>query len=174
MFHGWSPQRQTYQEVETQAQACADAGVFLISPFVGRIFDWYKKAEGKDSYPPHEDPGVVSVTHIFNYYKKFGYKTQIMGASFRNVDEVLELAGCDLLTISPSLLAELEETEGDLEQKLIPEEAMKAEIEKISLDEKDFRWMLNEDAMATEKLSDGIRRFNADLNKLKEMILEYM
>ncbi len=157
-----------------QAIACAEAGVQLISPFVGRIYDWHKKDRGVDHIPGVEDPGVLSVQEIYKYYKKFGYDTEVMGASFRNTEEIIELAGCDLLTISPSLLAELEETEGDLEQKLIQEEAMKADIEKISLDEKGFRWMLNEDAMATEKLSDGIRRFNADLSKLKEMILGYM
>jgi len=157
-----------------QAIACAEAGVQLISPFVGRIYDWHKKDRGVDHIPGVEDPGVLSVQEIFRYYKKFGYKTEVMGASFRNTEEIIELAGCDLLTISPTLLAELEETEGNLERKLIEEEAMKADIERISLDEKDFRWMHNEDAMATEKLSEGIRKFNADLNKLKEMILEYI
>ncbi len=157
-----------------QAIACAEAGVQLISPFVGRIYDWHKKDRGVDHIPGSEDPGVISVREIFTYYKKFGYKTEVMGASFRNTEEIIELAGCDLLTISPSLLAELEGTVGDLVRKLDPAEAMKSDIEKISLDEKGFRWMLNEDAMATEKLSDGIRRFNADLSKLKEMILDYM
>ena len=157
-----------------QAIACAEAGVQLISPFVGRIYDWHKKDRGVDHIPGAEDPGVLSVREIFNYYKKFGYKTEVMGASFRNSEEIIELAGCDLLTISPALLAELEETEGKLLQKLIPEEAMLSDMDKISLDEKAFRWMLNESAMATEKLSEGIRRFNADLNKLKQMVLKFM
>ena len=157
-----------------QAIACAEAGVQLISPFVGRIYDWHKKDRGVDHIPGAEDPGVLSVREIFNYYKKFGYKTEVMGASFRNSEEIIELAGCDLLTISPALLAELEETEGKLLQKLIPEEAMLSDMDKISLDEKAFRWMLNENAMATEKLSEGIRRFNADLNKLKQMVLKFM
>lgn len=153
-----------------QAIACAEAGATLISPFVGRILDWYKKAEGKDSYLPHEDPGVISVTHIFNYYKKFGYNTQIMGASFRNVDEVLELAGSDLLTIAPKLLKELTNTQGDVPQKLCANHAANVDLEKISVDEKTFRWMLNEDAMATEKLSEGIRNFAKDTIKLEKML----
>ena len=157
-----------------QAIACAEAGVQLISPFVGRIFDWHKKDRGVDHIPGNEDPGVLSVRGIYNYYKKFGYKTEVMGASFRNTEEIIELAGCDLLTISPSLLAELEETEGLLTPKLMPEDAMKSDFEKISLNEKSFRWMLNENAMATEKLSEGIRRFNADLMKLKKMIKELL
>ncbi|MFC2098169.1 transaldolase [Bacteroidota bacterium] len=157
-----------------QAIACAEAGVQLISPFVGRIYDWYKKDRGVDHIPGTEDPGVLSVREIYKYYKKFGYKTEVMGASFRNTEEIVELAGCDLLTISPALLAELEGMEGKLERRLIREEALQAEIEKISLDETAFRWMLNENAMATEKLSEGIRRFNDDLNKLKEMIFEHM
>ncbi len=157
-----------------QAIACAEAGVQLISPFVGRIFDWYKKERGVDHIPGAEDPGVISVREIYRYYKKFGYRTVVMGASFRNTEEIIELAGCDLLTISPALLAELEGMEGELVQKLVPEEAMESDIQKISLDEKSFRWMLNENAMATEKLSEGIRRFNADLNKLKKMILEFL
>ena len=157
-----------------QAIACAEAGVQLISPFVGRIYDWHKKDRGVDHIPGAEDPGVLSVREIFNYYKKFGYQTEVMGASFRNSEEIIELAGCDLLTISPALLAELEETEGKLMQKLIPQEAKMSDMDKISLDEKAFRWMLNENAMATEKLSEGIRRFNADLNKLKQMVLKFM
>ncbi len=157
-----------------QAVACAEAGVQLISPFVGRIYDWHKKDRGVDHIPGAEDPGVLSVKEIYDYYKKFGYRTEVMGASFRNTEEIIELAGCDLLTISPALLGELEETEGELVRKLVPGEAMDSDLEKISLDEKGFRWMLNEDAMATEKLSEGIRRFNADLNKLKKMILEFM
>ncbi|MFC2115664.1 transaldolase [Bacteroidota bacterium] len=157
-----------------QAIACAEAGVQLISPFVGRIYDWYKKDRGVDHIPGSEDPGVLSVREIYDYYKKFGYQTEVMGASFRNSEEIIELAGCDLLTISPALLAELEETEGELERKLKPEEAMLSDMDKVSLDEKAFRWMLNENAMATEKLSEGIRRFNADLKKLKQMILEFL
>jgi transaldolase len=157
-----------------QAIACAEAGVQLISPFVGRIYDWHRKDRGVDHIPGPEDPGVISVQEIYRYYKKFGYPTEVMGASFRNTGEIIELAGCDLLTISPALLAELESMEGKLERKLRPDEAAAAEIEKVSLDEKAFRWMLNENAMATEKLSEGIRRFNADLNQLKEMILSYM
>ncbi|MDZ4743849.1 MAG: transaldolase [Verrucomicrobiota bacterium] len=154
-----------------QAVACADAGVQLISPFVGRIFDWYKKSTGKESYASHEDPGVLSVTRIYNYYKKYGYKTEVMGASFRNLGEITELAGCDLLTISPQLLEELMTAQGTLPLKL---DASKAEANctepKIPIDEKSFRWMLNEDQMATEKLSDGIRAFTADLLKLEKFI----
>lgn len=157
-----------------QAIGCAEANATLISPFVGRILDWYKKAEGKDGYPPAEDPGVVSVTSIYNYYKSFGYKTQVMGASFRNIDEILELAGCDLLTISPKLLKELQETEGSVPQKLASEKADKASVEKIEVDEKVFRWMLNEDQMATEKLSEGIRKFAADTRKLEKKLLELL
>lgn len=155
---------------DVQAIACAEAGVQLISPFVGRIFDWYKKDRGVDSIAAKEDPGVLSVTDIFNYYKKFDYKTEIMGASFRNTGEILELAGCDLLTISPDLLAELESSSDLVEQKLNKENAKTKEIEKIELDEKTFRWMLNENAMATEKLAEGIRKFSADLVKLEKFI----
>lgn len=151
-----------------QAVACAEAGVQLISPFVGRILDWHKKNSGKTDYPPTEDPGVVSVTQIYNYYKKFGYKTEIMGASFRNVGEILELAGCDLLTISPNLLEELSKTNGTVSRKLVPENAEKEDIQKLSMDEKTFRWMLNENQMATEKLSDGIRVFANDAIKLEK------
>ncbi|MGL4539491.1 MAG: transaldolase [Candidatus Rhabdochlamydia sp.] len=153
-----------------QAIACAEAKATLISPFVGRILDWYKKQEKKDSYPPKEDPGVISVTTIYNYYKKIGYKTQIMGASFRNVDEILELAGCDLLTIAPKLLAELQKLDGPLERKLDPKKAQQITSDPIALDEKSFRWHLNENAMATEKLSEGIRVFAQDSRKLKKMI----
>ncbi|NGX50570.1 MAG: Transaldolase [Chlamydiae bacterium] len=154
----------------SQAIACAEAGATLISPFVGRILDWYKKAEGKESYPPDEDPGVVSVTQIFNYYKKFGHKTQIMGASFRNIEEVLELAGSDLLTISPKLLKELSEAEGAVPKKLSADKASSMDIEKISIDERAFRWQLNENAMATEKLAEGIRTFAKDTVKLEKEI----
>lgn len=142
-----------------QAIHCADSNVTLISPFVGRILDWYKEKEKVQGYAPADDPGVKSVTTIYNYYKKFGYKTQIMGASFRNKEEILELAGCDLLTIAPQLLEELSKAEGDVPHKLDLEIAKKSNIQKISLDEKTFRLMLNEDAMATEKLSEGIRGF---------------
>lgn len=157
-----------------QAIACAEAGATLISPFVGRILDWYKKAEGKESYPSDEDPGVISVTEIFNYYKKFGYKTQIMGASFRNIDEVLELAGSDLLTIAPKLLKELTELEGTVPKKLCADKASKMDIKKIAVDEKTFRWMVNENAMATEKLAEGIRTFAKDTVKLETLIKTLM
>ncbi|MCD6180591.1 MAG: transaldolase [Bacteroidales bacterium] len=155
---------------EVQAIACAEAGVQLISPFVGRILDWYKKDRGVDNIDPTEDPGVLSVTEIFNYYKKFDYKTEIMGASFRNTGEITELAGCDLLTISPNLLAELEASNKNIEQKLNSETAKAKEIEKTELDEKSFRWLFNENAMATEKLAEGIRKFSADLVKLEKFI----
>ena len=153
-----------------QAVACAEAGVTLISPFVGRILDWFKKSEGVDGYAPAEDPGVISVTEIYHYYKKFGYKTVIMGASFRNVEEILELAGCDLLTISPDFIHDLSKSEGHVERKLDPEHGAGKDIKKIALDEKTFRWMLNEDAMGTEKLSEGIRNFTKDTLKLVKHI----
>ena len=153
-----------------QAVACAEAGVRLISPFVGRILDWHKKDRGVAEIPAKEDPGVISATNIFNYYKKFGYPTQVMAASFRNTGEIIELAGCDLLTISPKLLKELEQTEGKLTKKLDAEAAANIEIEKITMDEKTFRWMMNEDAMATEKMAEGIRNFTKDLVKLEERI----
>ncbi len=157
-----------------QAVACAEAGVTLISPFVGRILDWYKKSLGVDSIPAPEDPGVKSVAYIYSYFKKFGYKTEIMGASFRNTGEIIELAGCDLLTIAPKLLEELKTTDGKLVRKLDPEAAKKSDLKKITLDEKTFRWMLNEDAMATEKLSEGIRHFSADLVKLEKYLHQRM
>jgi transaldolase len=153
-----------------QAVACAEAGVTLISPFVGRIHDWYLKDRGVKSIAPTDDPGVHSVVQIYNYFKKFDYRTEVMGASFRNIGEITELAGCDLLTISPDLLDELHKADGTLTRKLSPEKAKAEKLEKIHLDEKSFRWMLNEDAMATEKLADGIRKFAADLNKLKELV----
>jgi transaldolase len=153
-----------------QAIACAEAGVQLISPFVGRILDWFKKSTGKADFVAAEDPGVLSVKEIYNYYKKYGYKTEIMGASFRNVGEILELAGCDLLTISPTLLDELQKTPGLLTRKLSPENARDFQMPKQSLDEKAFRWMFNENQMATEKLSDGIRVFAADSIKLEKTI----
>ncbi len=152
-----------------QALACAEAGVKLISPFVGRILDWHKKNTGKD-YAPAEDPGVLSVTQIFNYYKRFGYKTEVMGASFRNKGEILELAGCDLLTIAPSLLKELAESTEPVAKKLDAQKVASLEIERVSFDEKSFRWSHNEDQMATEKLSDGIRLFAADAIKLEALI----
>lgn len=155
-----------------QAVACADAGVTLISPFVGRILDWYKKAENLAGYPADEDPGVQSVTRIFNYYKRHGHDTAIMGASFRNIDEILELAGCDYLTISPALLGELSSTDGELSRKLDPNKAREMEIERTDYDETRFRWQLNEDAMATEKLSEGIRLFAADTLKLEQFARE--
>lgn len=153
-----------------QAIACAEAKATLISPFVGRIFDWYKKHDGVSSYPPAQDPGVISVTQIYNYFKKFDYKTQVMGASFRNVDEIIELAGCDLLTIAPSLLQELSQATGAVERKLDKAHAKTMPIEKIILDEKTFRLMLNDDQMATEKLSEGIRKFAEDAVKLENML----
>lgn len=155
---------------EVQAIACAEAGVQLISPFVGRILDWHKKDRGLAHIEPVEDPGVLSVTEIFNYYKKFDYKTEIMGASFRNTGEIIELAGCDLLTISPNLLAELEASDAKIEQKLDAEKAKSLAIEKVELDEKTFRWLFNQNAMATEKLAEGIRKFSADLVKLENFI----
>ena len=154
-----------------QAVACADAGVQLISPFVGRIMDWHKAKTGND-YAPAEDPGVQSVTAIYNYYKKFDYATEVMGASFRNTGEITELAGCDLLTISPNLLEELQGTEGDLPCKLNEETANGSNVEKITLNETAFRWELNEDPCATEKLADGIRRFAADTVKLEQFLTE--
>lgn len=155
-----------------QAVACAEAGVTLISPFVGRIYDWFKKEHGGAEIPPDQDPGVASVTIIYNYYKKFDYKTQVMGASFRNVNQILRLAGSDLLTISPDLLDKLEQTEGVVERKLDPEKAKASEGDRIHLDEKTFCWMHNEDAMATEKLAEGIRKFNADAQHLQQYALE--
>ena len=154
-----------------QAVACAEAGVQLISPFVGRIMDWHKAKTGND-YAPAEDPGVQSVTAIYNYYKKFDYATEVMGASFRNTGEITELAGCDLLTISPNLLEELQGTEGDLPCKLNEETANASNVEKITLNETAFRWELNEDPCATEKLADGIRRFAADTVKLEQFLTE--
>lgn len=151
-----------------QAVACAEAGVTLISPFVGRIYDWYKKDQGGDDIPIEADPGVKSVTKIYNYFKHFDYKTQVMGASFRKVGQITELAGCDLLTISPELLDEMQKTEGEVPRKLTVDAAKAESFDKIHLDEKLFRWMHNEDPMAVDKLADGIRRFAADTVKLKE------
>ena len=153
-----------------QAIACAENGITLISPFVGRILDWYKKDTGRDSYAPDEDPGVVSVTSIYNYYKKFGYKTEVMGASFRNLGEITELAGCDLLTIAPSLLAELQATESELPRKLDPAKAATADIEKVSVDKATFERLHAEDRMATEKLAEGIDGFTKALEALEKLL----
>ncbi len=155
-----------------QAIACAENGITLISPFVGRILDWYKKDTGKDSYAPAEDPGVVSVTEIYNYYKKFGYKTEVMGASFRNVGEITELAGSDLLTIAPSLLAELQATEGELVRKLDPDHAATLDIEKLSIDKETFHRLHAENRMATEKLAEGISGFATALETLEKLLAE--
>jgi transaldolase len=153
-----------------QAIACAEAGITLISPFVGRILDWYKKETGRDSYPPEEDPGVLSVTNIYNYYKKFGYTTEVMGASFRNMGEITELAGCDLLTISPALLAELLAATGELPHKLDPAKAAAMDIEKISIDKETFDRMHAEDRMASEKLDEGIKGFTKALEALEQLL----
>ena len=155
-----------------QAIACAEAGVTLISPFVGRILDWHKKDTGRDSYPATEDPGVLSVSRIYNYYKKFGYKTEIMGASFRNMGEIVELAGCDLLTISPALLDELQNTQGELIRKLDPEVAAKSDIAQISMDKATFDAMHEGDRMASEKLDEGIKGFSQALVTLEELLTE--
>jgi transaldolase len=152
-----------------QAIACADAGVTLISPFVGRILDWYKKDTGKDFHGA-DDPGVESVTRIYDYFKKFGYKTVVMGASFRNIDEIRELAGCDLLTISPNLLAELEKTEGELPRKLDPEKTKTMTIERITVDKATFDKMHAADRMATDKLKEGIEGFSSALEKLEGLL----
>ncbi|PMB05280.1 transaldolase [Fischerella thermalis CCMEE 5198] len=155
-----------------QAIACAEAGVTLISPFVGRILDWYKKETGRDSYPSAEDPGVLSVTKIYNYYKKFGYKTEVMGASFRNIGEITELAGCDLLTISPALLGELQATIGELPRKLDASKALGMAIEKISMDKATFDKMHTADRMASEKLDEGIKGFTKALESLEQLLAE--
>jgi transaldolase len=152
-----------------QAVACAEANVQLISPFVGRILDWHKKNAGRD-FAPAEDPGVQSVAQIYTYYKKFGYRTEVMGASFRNIGEILELAGCDLLTISPQLLGELHASTATVTRQLDAKQAATAQIERVSFDEKSFRFALNEDAMATEKTAEGIRQFSADIVKLEQLI----
>ncbi|HEY8991640.1 MAG TPA: transaldolase family protein, partial [Luteolibacter sp.] len=154
-----------------QAVACAEAGVQLISPFVGRILDWYKASTGKD-YQGDEDPGVTSVKQIYTYYKKFGYKTEVMGASFRNTGEILALAGCDLLTISPGLLADLQKSTDTVERRLSEEAAAGLDLEKVSYDEKTFRYEFNQDAMATEKTAQGIRGFAADIVKLENLVNE--
>ena len=153
-----------------QAIACAEADAQLISPFVGRIYDWFKKSTGEE-YSGEQDPGVQSVKRIYAYYKKFGYKTEVMGASFRNTSQIIELAGCDLLTISPDLLQKLSESDEKISRKLSPEQALQSSGEKIYCDEKAFRFMLNADAMATEKLAEGIRLFCADTEKLEQLII---
>jgi transaldolase len=154
-----------------QAIACAEAKVRLISPFVGRIYDWYKAKTGQE-YTGADDPGVKSVRTIYNYFKKFGYETQVMGASFRNTSQILHLAGCDLLTISPELLGELQSSDGKVSRCLSAEEAKASDVTKIPMDEKTFRWMLNEDAMGTEKLAEGIRKFTEDIIKLEGLIAQ--
>jgi transaldolase len=152
-----------------QAIACAEAKVRLISPFVGRIYDWYKAKTGQE-YTGADDPGVKSVRTIYNYFKKFGYETQVMGASFRNTSQILHLAGCDLLSISPELLGELQASDGEVGRQLSVEEAKASDVTKVPMDEKTFRWMLNEDAMGTEKLAEGIRKFTEDIVKLEGLI----
>jgi len=154
-----------------QAVACADAGVTLISPFVGRIYDWHRQARKVDDIPIEEDPGVTSVTRIYGYYKKYGYKTQVMGASFRKTGQILALAGCDLLTIAPDLLEKLSSTPGPVERKLSPEKAAGIDMPKVALDETAFRWLFNEDVMASDKLAEGIRRFDADARKLEKLLI---
>jgi transaldolase len=153
------------------AVACAEAGVTLISPFVGRIYDWYRKERKVEDIAPADDPGVQSVTRIYHYYKKFGYKTQVMGASFRKVEQIVGLAGCDLLTIAPDLMDKMVKTEGEVTRRLTVDAAKASNAEKIVLDERTFRWLHNEDAMATEKLAEGIRRFHADARKLEDYVL---
>lgn len=153
-----------------QAIICAEARATLISPFVGRILDWYKKNDPKP-FTPDQDPGVVSVKQIYDYYKHFGYKTQIMGASFRNKEEILELAGCDLLTIAPKFLQELSDEEGDVPRKLDPKKAAEVQLDKIHLTEASFRWALNQNQMATQKLSEGIYKFAEDFVKLEKLVL---
>ncbi|KAL7567028.1 hypothetical protein ACA910_019951 [Epithemia clementina (nom. ined.)] len=157
-----------------QAIACGDAGCTLISPFVGRIFDYYKKALGVDKFKPEEDPGVVSVTKIYNYYKKYGYNTIVMGASFRYKDQITQLCGCDRLTISPNLLDELTDATDPVPKMLEASNAATVDIEKIDMDEKTFRWMMNDDPMATEKLADGIRGFAKDIVSLEKIVKSKM
>jgi transaldolase len=155
-----------------QAVACAEAGIQLISPFVGRILDWHKAKSPAADFAGAKDPGVVSVTQIYTYYKRFGYKTEVMGASFRNTSEILELAGCDLLTIAPPLLAELAKSEAPVRRMLDAKAAARADLKPVSFDEKRFRFALNEDAMATEKTAEGIRLFSADIVKLEQLIAQ--
>ncbi|MEJ2452334.1 MAG: transaldolase [Gammaproteobacteria bacterium] len=153
-----------------QAVACAQAGVTLVSPFVGRILDWYKKSESRESYLPVDDPGVKSVIEIFHYFKKHNYPTVVMGASFRNTGEILELAGCDLLTIAPPLMEELRNSEGKLERKLDPKDSAAMQIPHLDVSESNFRWLMNDSAMATEKLAEGIRNFTKDTIKLESLL----
>ena len=155
-----------------QAVASAQAGATLISPFVGRILDWYKKHDGVNGYAPHEDPGVKSVTDIYNYFKKFDHKTTVMGASFRNKDEILELAGCDLLTIAPPLMEELQNSDGEVPAKLSADNAKTMHMDRLDVSQSNFRWLMNNDAMATEKLAEGIRGFTADTIKLEKYVQE--
>jgi len=155
-----------------QARACAEAGTYLISPFVGRILDWYKKSTGRTDYPANEDPGVISVTEIYNYYKSQGFKTVVMGASFRNTGEILALAGCDRLTISPQLMEELANSETEVVQQLVTTQP--SNTDESPLDESKFRWLMNQDAMATEKLSEGIRNFAIDQEKLEKQLTEML
>jgi transaldolase len=154
-----------------QAAACADAGVTLISPFVGRIYDWHRQARKVDDIPLEEDPGVLSVARIYAYYKKYGYATQVMGASFRKTGQILALAGCDLLTIAPDLLEKLSKVNGEVPRQLSPEKAKSLDMPKVKLDESAYRWLFNEDAMASDKLAEGIRRFDADARKLEKLIV---
>jgi transaldolase len=154
-----------------QAVACADAGVTLISPFVGRIYDWHRQQRKVEDIDIADDPGVASVTRIYTYYKKYDYKTQVMGASFRKTGQILALAGCDLLTIAPDLLDKLSKADGDIPRKLSPEKAKAQSVERLKLDEKTFRWEHNQDAMATDKLAEGIRRFDADARKLEKLLI---
>jgi transaldolase len=157
-----------------QAIACADAGVTLISPFVGRILDWFKKAKGVSSYSTEDDPGVRSVHRIFNYYKRHGYRTQVMGASFRSAEQVTALCGCDLLTVAPALLTELSSSEAEVPKQLDADEARAMNIERLEIDERSFRWMLNQDAMATEKLAEGVRGFADDLESLSRYMAKLL
>jgi transaldolase len=157
-----------------QAIACAEAGVTLISPFVGRILDWFKKAKGVSSYSIQDDPGVLSVQRIFNYYKRHGYKTQVMGASFRSAEQVTALCGCDLLTVAPALLTELASSEAEVPKRLDADEARAMNIDRLEIDERSFRWMLNQDAMATEKLAEGIRGFAEDLESLSRYMVKLL
>jgi transaldolase len=156
----------------SQAIASAEAGVQLVSPFIGRILDWYTKYNKENHLPPAEEPGVILVKEIYNYYKKFGFRTEVMAASFRNIEEIMELSGCDLMTIAPEFLAELEQKEGVLERKLFPDKPLELSVEKLQMDEKTFRWMLNENIMASEKLAEGIRKFTVDLLKLEGILLK--
>ena len=157
-----------------QAIACADAGVTLISPFVGRILDWFKKAKGVSSYSTEDDPGVLSVHRIFNYYKRHGYRTQVMGASFRSAEQVTALCGCDLLTVTPALLTALSSSEAEVPKRLDADEARAMNIERLEIDELSFRWMLNQDAMATEKLAEGVRGFADDLESLSRYMAKLL